>query len=124
MRSRPALVLTSFALSAVVAAQQQPAPVERAVYGIGLISIDDRESYREYERDFSRIFQQYGGTIMATSERPDVIEGEWPWTRTVLIRFPSKAEFDRWYRSPEYQEIAKTRWASSVANLALVEGRP
>jgi uncharacterized protein (DUF1330 family) len=99
-------------------------PAERAVYGIGLIRIDDRDAYREYERDFGRIFQRYGGTIAAASEQPAVIEGEWPWTRTVLIRFPSRAEFDRWYQSPEYQALAKLRWSSSVANLVLVEARP
>jgi uncharacterized protein (DUF1330 family) len=52
-----------------------------------------------------------------------VVEGEWPWTRTVLLRFPSKEAFDRWYGSPEYQEIARTRWAAATANLILVEER-
>jgi uncharacterized protein (DUF1330 family) len=42
----------------------------------------------------------------------------------VLIRFPSKEAFDQWYRSPEYQELAKTRWASSTASLVLIEERP
>jgi uncharacterized protein (DUF1330 family) len=69
-------------------------------------------------------FQRYGGTLLASSEAPTVVEGEWPWTRTVLIRFPSKETFDRWYHSAEYQEIVKTRWASSTANLVLIEEPP
>jgi uncharacterized protein (DUF1330 family) len=131
MRAPLAILLTTIVLllasvTAEVGGRQPdatPAPAERAVFGIGQIRIDDREAYREYERAFGPIFQRHGGTLLAASEQPAVIEGEWPFTRTVLIRFPSKAAFDRWYYSPEYQEIAKVRWASSKANLILLEER-
>jgi uncharacterized protein (DUF1330 family) len=38
-----------------------------------------------------------------------VLEGNWPYKRAVVIRFPSEEECRRWYDSPEYQEILKHR---------------
>jgi uncharacterized protein (DUF1330 family) len=38
-----------------------------------------------------------------------VLEGDWPYTRTAIIRFADDAEAKRWYNSPEYQAAAKFR---------------
>ena len=35
------------------------------------------------------IFERHDGEMLAV-EAPEVLEGEWPVTRTVLIRFPQK----------------------------------
>ncbi len=94
------------------------------VYLVAQIRIDDRETYRKYEAGFGEIFQKHKGEGIGFTESPDVIEGEWPYTRTVLLRFPSKGEFHAWYDSNEYQELVKNRWASSEANIIVMRGRP
>ena len=58
---------------------------------------------------------------MSASDSPEVLEGSWDYTRTVVLRFESKEAALGWYRSPEYQEIVKHRWAASKANLVVLE---
>ena len=52
-----------------------------------------------------------------------MLEGDWPASRTVLIRFPNDDELHRWYDSKEYQMLAKHRKAASVAAIAIISGR-
>jgi uncharacterized protein (DUF1330 family) len=94
-----------------------------SVYAVALITINDRAAYTKYEEGFSEIFRRYAGEILSVEESPRVIEGEWPYTRTVLLRFPSDARFREWYDSPAYQAIAQHRFAGSSARLVLISGR-
>ena len=93
-------------------------------YLIAQIRIDDRDTYRQYETGFMEIFSKYAGEIVAVDEAVDVLEGAWPYTRTVVLRFPSVEEARRWYDSPEYQALAQHRFRASSANLVLAQGLP
>jgi uncharacterized protein (DUF1330 family) len=92
-------------------------------YLIAQITIHDRDGYQEYLEGYDEIFSEYKGIVVAVDEEPVVLEGEWPCTRTVLIRFPDEQEARRWYGSPEYQELVEHRHASSDANIVLVTRR-
>lgn len=92
------------------------------IYIVAELTIEDRSEYARYEAGFMDVFRQYRGELLAVDEAPAVIEGEWKHTRTVLLRFPDRAEAERWYRSPEYQAIAQHRWRGSRANVALLQG--
>ena len=123
LEKSPVLILCFlWALSDADSAEAQDS--ETACYAITNIDIQDRDEYRRYEAGFGEIFAQYDGTILAVSEEPEVLEGEWPHTRAVLIRFPSREALAAWYDSPEYQTIAKHRFAASKANIILLQGRP
>ena len=120
---RRLFVLTAIALGIAAfgfVIGQETSASDDPVILVAQIRIDDRETYRKYEAGFGEIFRKYKGEGVGFTEDPDVIEGEWPYTRTVLLRFPSKAEFHAWYDSEEYQELVKNRWASSKANIVLV----
>jgi len=93
-------------------------------YAIALIDIHDRQAYSQYEAGFMTILTRYAGELLAVDERPRVIEGQWPATRTVLLRFADTATFDRWYGSDEYQALMSFRTAASVASVALIQGLP
>ena len=93
-----------------------------AVYIVAQLNIHDRAEYDKYQAGFLDVFAKYAGQLLVVSETPEVIEGEWPYTRTVLIRFPSAEEARRWYESPEYQAIAQHRLRGSKANIVIVEG--
>ena len=121
MHSILGILLAAVASTSAGGAEVEPAP--KAVYGVAQIQIEDRETYRKYEQGFAAIFSRYGGEMIGMSESPLVIEGEWPWTRTVMLRFPSLAEFEAWYYSTEYQELSKLRKASSKANLIMIEAQ-
>lgn len=96
---------------------------ESGVYVVAQIQIEDRETYRTYEAGFGDVFEKYEGRVLSVSEDPELIEGDWPWTRTVLIHFPSSAALHAWYDSEEYQELAEHRWAASTANIVAVPAR-
>jgi len=93
-----------------------------SVYLIAQINIEDRDAYSRYESGFSDIFSRYGGTILSVDEAPETLEGSWVYTRTVLLEFPSESKALSWYHSPEYQDLARHRLASSSANIAMVKG--
>jgi uncharacterized protein (DUF1330 family) len=93
-----------------------------SVYIIAQISIHDRAEYSKYEAGFSDVFAGFNGELLVVSENPLVVEGAWPCTRTVLIRFPSAEDARRWYASPEYQAIAQHRFRASTSSAVIVEG--
>ena len=69
-------------------------------------------------------FAKYRGELLGVSDAPQVIEGEWPFTRAVLLRFPDDAEARRWYESPEYQKLSQHRWNGSTGTVIGFEGFP
>ena len=95
-----------------------------AVYIIAQIRIHDRAAYDQYSAGFLEVFARYQGQLLVVSEDPVVVEGEWPYTRTVVMRFPSADEARRWYASPEYQAIAQHRFRGATTNAVIVEELP
>ena len=93
-----------------------------AAYLVAQISIDDRERYGQYEAGFMEIFMKYNGRLLAVDEAPQVHEGEWSYTSTGLIEFPTTEDANAWYESDEYQALAVHRKASSDANIILING--
>lgn len=94
------------------------------VYIVASIAIGDPAEYQIYQDGFLEIFARYKGELLGVSDEPQVIEGEWPFTRAVLLRFPDEAEARRWYQSPEYQELSKHRWKASTGTVIAFEGFP
>jgi len=92
-------------------------------YLIAQIAIHDPGEYQKYLDGFDAALAPFAGKVVAVDREPVVVEGVWPYTRTVLIRFSSKAEARRWYDSAEYQRITRHRWRSASVNLVLIDGR-
>lgn len=93
-----------------------------SVYIVASIAIRDWHEYARYQEGFPEIFARYEGELLAVSDEPQVMEGEWPYTRAVLIRFPDADEARRWYESPDYQALAQHRWRASTASIIALEG--
>ncbi len=93
-----------------------------SVYIVARIQIDDRDEYTRYEAGFMDVFAKYAGELLAVDEAVETLEGEWPGTRTVILRFPSREDARRWYDSSEYQELAQHRFRASQGNIAIVSG--
>lgn len=94
-----------------------------ACYFIAQINIKDPKGYQKYLDGYDDVFNRYKGTVVAVDDDVTVLEGKWPFRRTLIIRFPDEAEARRWYDSAEYQAIMKHRRRASHANMILVEGR-
>ncbi len=91
-------------------------------YFIAQIKINDHAGYQRYIEKSGEVFSRYKGQYLAVDNHPEVLEGRWNYTRTVLIRFESKKDFNDWYHSEEYQEILKYRLSAADCDTLLVRG--
>ncbi len=84
-----------------------------SVYFIAGLRVHDPALYDQYLEGFDAIFARYQGEVVLVDEAPAVLEGEWPYTRLVVIRFPDEPALRRWYESAEYQRLARLRHAAA-----------
>jgi len=94
-----------------------------SVYVVGLVSIKDREKYAAYEKDFRKVFEPFGGKILAVDDSVRVIEGKWPSMRTVLLSFPSEQAARQWYECDAYQKLVRLRADAADAAIAILSAR-
>jgi uncharacterized protein (DUF1330 family) len=91
-------------------------------YFVAQIKIHNYQEYEKYLDRFDDIFSRYKGEYLAIDETPTLLEGEWNYTKSVLIKFNSKKDFEDWYYSGEYQNILKYRLNASKSDTILIEG--
>ncbi|MGL4233897.1 MAG: DUF1330 domain-containing protein [Casimicrobium sp.] len=95
-----------------------------SVYVINNMTITDRKAYDTYLREFMPVFREFEGEVLAATDAPALIEGEWPFDRTVLLRFPDRESLERWSQSEAYRAIAVHRHAGTVSNVVVLDGAP
>ena len=91
-------------------------------YVIANINVKNPEAYKEYIDKVKSIVEKFGGEYLVRAGEYKVIDGEWKYPRTVVIRFPSYEKALEWYNSEEYQPIKPIRLANSVANGIIIQG--
>jgi uncharacterized protein (DUF1330 family) len=91
-------------------------------YVLAEIEITNPEGYKEYTAVVPATIAQYGGKFLTRGGSIEVLEGEWPTMRRVLIEFPSMDAAKRWWDSPEYERPMAMRRANSKGRLLLLEG--
>jgi uncharacterized protein (DUF1330 family) len=98
---------------------------EANAFVIVQIAIEDRDGYHSYETaGHQEIFDKFGAKVVGLDEAVETVEGSWPFTRTVIIEFPSKEAAGAWYGSDEYQAVVGLRHGSATSNLVVVAGYP
>lgn len=91
-------------------------------YFVAQIRINDPEEYDKYLEHFDEIFSRYNGEYLAIDEAPVLLEGNWDYTKSVLIKFSTRKEFEDWYYSADYQKILKHRLRSAKCDTILLDG--
>jgi uncharacterized protein (DUF1330 family) len=91
-------------------------------YFIAQIRINDGIEYQKYIEKSGAIFDQYNGKYLSVDNAPLVLEGKWDYTRTVLIEFKTKNDFNDWYNSDEYREILAYRLKAADCDTILIKG--
>jgi len=91
-------------------------------YFIAQIRIKDEIEYQKYLDNADNIFRKYKGEYLSVDNNPQIVEGSWNYTRTVLIRFNNKNDFDEWYNSKDYQDILKHRLKAADCDTILIKG--
>jgi uncharacterized protein (DUF1330 family) len=92
-----------------------------SAYFIANITIHNQAEYQKYIERADGVFRKFNGRYLTVDDHPEVIEGEWPSARLVLIEFPDKASLKKWYDSDEYQEILQYRLSGARCNAVIVE---
>jgi uncharacterized protein (DUF1330 family) len=93
-----------------------------AAYLIGEIEVTDAALYEEYRKQVLPVVQKYGGKFIVRGGTVDPLEGGWAPRRLVVLEFPSMAQAQKWYRSPEYAPLIAMRQKASKGRLVLVDG--
>lgn len=91
-------------------------------YAIFTEVIHDQAGMDSYVQEAMPTLLQAGGRPIVVEDNPEVIEGEWHGSRTVVLEFDSVEAARAWYRSPEYQAVIGRRHASGESNAAIVGG--
>jgi uncharacterized protein (DUF1330 family) len=91
-------------------------------YFVAQIRIHDQNEYEKYLEKVDDIFSKYKGEYLAVDETPALLEGNWNYKKSVLIKFKSKQDFEEWYYSEEYQGILKYRLNASDCDTILIDG--
>ena len=91
-------------------------------YFIAQIKINDEIEYQKYIDKSGDIFKKYNGKYLSVENKPFVLEGKWDYTRTVLIEFNCKNDFEDWYNSTDYQEILEYRLNAANCDTVLIQG--
>ena len=93
------------------------------VYFIANIRMKDEAAYQPYLKDVNDTLARYSGAYLAVDDNPRVMEGEWPYTRLALVRFPDEETLNRWYYSDEYQAILHYRLDHAECDTIVVRGK-
>ena len=91
-------------------------------YVIANIDVKNPEAYKEYISKVKPIVEKFGGKYLVRAGEYKVIDGEWKYPRTVIIKFSSYEKALEWYNSEEYQPVKPIRLANSVANGIIIQG--
>jgi uncharacterized protein (DUF1330 family) len=93
-----------------------------AAYVLAEIEITNPDGYREYTAIVPATIAKYGGRFLVRGGAAEVLEGDWPQRRRVLLEFPSMQAAKQWFDSPEYEKPKAMRQAASKGRLLLMEG--
>jgi len=85
-------------------------------------NLQDREKFDAYRKVVMPTLAPFAGKFLVRGGQSTIIEGEWPFERTVILEFPSRADAEGWYNSPAYQEILPLRLSSMTCNAVIVDG--
>ena len=92
-------------------------------YFVVNIKINDQLEYQKYINKADEVFSKFNGRYVVVDDNPKILEGNWDYSRVVIIEFETETDFDNWYNSTEYQEILKYRIRASQSDGILAKGK-
>ena len=93
-----------------------------SAYVIAEIDVVDPAAYEDYRKQVLAVVTKYGGKFIVRGGKIEPKEGGWTPKRIVVVEFPSLAQAQKFYDSPEYAPLIKLRQKASKGKLILVEG--
>ena len=92
--------------------------------GFAIFNIDIKrpKEYKEYVKKVKPIAESYGGEYIVRGGENTIVEGNWAYPRTVVIKFPSYEKALEWYNSDLYKPVKELRQKNSEGNLIIIKG--
>lgn len=89
-----------------------------ASFIIGVVSKHDLERYQDYAMAGFRLIDGVAVEV-ALAESPDVLEGDFPGTSMIIMKFADDDAARKWYDSEGYQEVIPIRHASADTHFVI-----
>ncbi len=93
-----------------------------SVYIIVDIEVTDPVRYEDYKKMAAPTVGLYGGRYLARGGQTEVLEGEWPSKRLVILEFESAERAKAWLASPEYAPARQLRHQTARSKMVLIQG--
>jgi uncharacterized protein (DUF1330 family)/ketosteroid isomerase-like protein len=93
-------------------------------YVAAQLQIHDPARYQTYADRFVSTLTGVGGRLLVADDRPDVLDGDWPYDKFVLLQFASAQAATAWSGSDAYRRIAGDREAAATTTALLLKGAP
>ncbi len=91
---------------------------------IAHLEITNPDGFQRYRELVPDIIAKFGGRYLVRGGAVEVLEGEWPVPRLVVLEFETLAAVKRFYHSEAYQEILPLRLANTKGTVVVVDGQP
>jgi len=91
-------------------------------YIIVQIDVTDPDTYETYKSQVAPTVAKFGGEYVVRGGAQEVLEGDWPWPRCVILKFPDMARAKAWHGSDDYAAPKALRQSASRGNAIVVEG--
>ena len=112
---------TAAALTIALAATGYAQNSQPPGYMIANYTINDQAGYDKYMEEAGPLAPKYGGKIIVFNLNATAVEGE-PKSVMAIAEFPSLADAQRFYNSPEYTAARKFRIAATEGTVVITEG--
>jgi len=93
-----------------------------AAYVVYQAEVTDPQRYEEYKPRAAASVAAAGGRYLVRGGEVEVLEGDPPAGRTVVLEFPTMRAALDWYRGDDYTEARKLRADAARARMYVVEG--
>jgi uncharacterized protein (DUF1330 family) len=93
-----------------------------SAYLLANITVNNPENYKEYVSKVKSVVEKFGGEYLVRGGEMNIIEGDSPNERNIVIKFPSREKAMEWYNSEEYKPIRQIRHDNAVSNSVIVDG--
>jgi len=92
-----------------------------AAYLIVYETITDTSRFSRYVKSVDPVILRRGGRLVASGP-PNVVEGDFPFERALVIEWPTRQAASDFWQSEEYTEIKKLREDAAVIQAIIIEG--
>ena len=93
-----------------------------SAYIIVQVEVTDAEIYETYRKQVPSTLEAFGGEFIVRGGNMEVLEGDWPMPRCVVLRFPDMEKARAWHASDAYAGPKAIRQTASRANSIVIEG--